>query len=74
MAARQPRESKNRPGIKILYVSGYTHGAFKPEEVIGADEALLEKPFAFEELAQKIRDVLDSPPDISPPVTGRKPQ
>ncbi len=68
------RIKEQRPGIKILYVSGYTHGAFKPEEVIGADEALLEKPFAFEELAQKIRDVLDSPPDISPPVTGRKPQ
>jgi two-component system, cell cycle sensor histidine kinase and response regulator CckA len=68
------RIKEQRPGIKILYVSGYTHEAFKPGEVFGPDEALLEKPFAFEELAQKIRDVLESPTDMSSPVSRRKPQ
>ena len=63
-----------RPGIKILYVSGYTHEAFKPEDTIGPDEAFLEKPFAFEELARKIRDILDAPPDTSWQNDQRRPQ
>jgi PAS domain S-box-containing protein len=50
-----------RPGLKVLYVSGYTHDAFTKEGITGSGEALLEKPFAFEELAQKIREVLDAP-------------
>jgi signal transduction histidine kinase len=42
-----------RPGLKVLFMSGYTDGGAIPE-----DAALLTKPFAPEELARKIREVL----------------
>jgi PAS domain S-box-containing protein len=71
-AAAQIKEY--RPGIKILYMSGYAHKAFKQEESIGPHEAFLEKPFAFEQLARRIRDILDAPPDRSSPQAERKPQ
>ncbi len=43
-----------RPGIKVLYMSGYS-GAEQPAE----REALIQKPFTPESLARKVRDVLD---------------
>lgn len=47
-----------RPGIKVLYVSGYSHGAAAGQRFIEPDAAFLEKPFAPEALAGKVREVL----------------
>ena len=58
-AARQIKEM--RPGIKTLYVSGYAYDALAEDEVLPADEAILEKPFTFEQLAARIREVLSRP-------------
>jgi CheY-like chemotaxis protein len=43
-----------RPGIKVLYMSGYA-GSDHPTE----PHALVQKPFTPESLARKVRDVLD---------------
>jgi hypothetical protein len=41
----------HRPGMKVLYVSGYG-------ESIDSETAFLQKPFTTDELALKIREVL----------------
>lgn len=50
-----------RPGVKVLYLSGRIgHTVVRDGSVIpGA--ALLHKPFTTDDLARKVREVLDSP-------------
>jgi CheY-like chemotaxis protein len=47
-----------RPGIKVLYLSGYTDEAIVRHGVITPDTPFLQKPFNPESLASKVRDVL----------------
>ena len=49
-----------RPGMKALYMSGYTEHAVLREGVPGPGAAFMQKPFAPNELAQKIREMLDA--------------
>jgi|GEM_PF-867350 len=53
------RITQARPGVRILYTSGYTDDALAPRALLEADRALLQKPFTPEAFARKIRDVLD---------------
>jgi CheY-like chemotaxis protein len=49
-----------RPDMKVLYVSGFTDGAFEngdPSET----RSFVEKPYEFDELARKIREILVAP-------------
>jgi len=55
------RLAKVRPEIKALYMSGYTDNAILQHEVLDAGTDFIEKPFAPEELAGKIRAVLGPP-------------
>jgi two-component system, cell cycle sensor histidine kinase and response regulator CckA len=55
--ARQIREL--RPGIRTLYVSGYTGPATSGKHLLEPDARFLPKPFAPETLAAKVREVLD---------------
>ncbi len=48
-----------RPGIKVLFVSGYTGAAPAGQPFMEPGVAFLQKPFAPEVLAQKVREVLD---------------
>jgi len=52
------RLSKLRPGLKVLFMSGYTAEAFSREELLSPDEPFLAKPFSPDALVRRIDDVL----------------
>ncbi|QEL15587.1 PAS domain S-box protein [Limnoglobus roseus] len=54
------RLSASRPGIKVVFVSGYTDDAIVRHGVLEAGVAFLQKPFSPADLARKVREVLDS--------------
>jgi len=49
-----------RPGLKVLYMSGYTRNALIRDGIIGPTVHLITKPFRRSELALKVREVLDA--------------
>jgi two-component system cell cycle sensor histidine kinase/response regulator CckA len=49
-----------RPGLKVIYMSGYTDEAIVQHGVLLPGIAFLHKPFTSIVLSRKIRDVLDS--------------
>ncbi|OLC71983.1 MAG: hypothetical protein AUH78_17050 [Gemmatimonadetes bacterium 13_1_40CM_4_69_8] len=55
------RVAERRPGIKVLYLSGYTDDAIVRHGVLEPGIAFLQKPFSADALARKVREVLDSP-------------
>jgi two-component system cell cycle sensor histidine kinase/response regulator CckA len=61
MGGRQVAErlSRMQPGIKVLFLSGYTDDAVVRYGVLEADVAFLQKPFTPSALAGKVREVLD---------------
>ena len=52
-----------RPGIKVLYMSGYTENALAHLGVADVDGACLQKPFTLDSLTRRVRQVLDRPAD-----------
>jgi two-component system cell cycle sensor histidine kinase/response regulator CckA len=50
----------SRPGLKVLYVSGYTDSTIA-RHGLTEGEAFLQKPFSGEALARKVRSMLDAP-------------
>jgi PAS domain S-box-containing protein len=52
------RVSASRPEIKILYMSGYAEEAFVDHPAVTAS-ALIEKPFAVDALARRVREALE---------------
>jgi PAS domain S-box-containing protein len=53
------RVSATRPGIKILYMSGYAEEALVGRATINGT-ALIEKPFAIDALTRRVRETLES--------------
>jgi CheY-like chemotaxis protein len=49
------------PETRVLYMSGYADGPIGQQGVLDPQTAVLQKPFSFEDLAQKVRKVLDAP-------------
>jgi len=49
-----------QPGMKVLYVSGYTERNIPDRRVLEGGEAFLRKPFSLEALLGKVRQVLSA--------------
>ena len=49
-----------RPGLKVLFTTGYSRNAIVHQGRLDAGVQLITKPFTFEQLAARVRDVLDS--------------
>jgi two-component system, cell cycle sensor histidine kinase and response regulator CckA len=65
------RLASRQPGMKVLYMSGYTDSFIAGHGVLEAGTHLLHKPFTQDVLARKVRDVLDS--TGSAPVSASRP-
>jgi signal transduction histidine kinase len=50
---------RRRPGIKVLYTTGYTRNAIVHNGRLDAGVNLISKPFTYRELAAKVRRLLD---------------
>jgi CheY-like chemotaxis protein len=62
-----------RPDLRVLYVSGYTDRGIVHEGELDPGTAFLHKPFTIEQLAGKVREVLDRPaarPQVRPLPAG----
>jgi CheY-like chemotaxis protein len=51
---------EQRPGLKVLYTTGYTRNAIVHDGTLDAGVALIVKPFTVDQLARKVRAVLES--------------
>jgi two-component system cell cycle sensor histidine kinase/response regulator CckA len=52
-----------RPGIKVLYMSGYTDNVIVQHGILAASDHFLQKPFSPQVLAGKVRTALDCATD-----------
>jgi len=51
------------PGLKVLFMSGYTDDAVLRHGLIEAEMPFIQKPYTPQQLAQKVRQVLDGKPN-----------
>jgi PAS domain S-box-containing protein len=49
-----------RPGLKVVYMSGYTDSAIVDHGILEAGVTFVQKPFATETLLRRVREVLDA--------------
>ncbi|HEX6721492.1 MAG TPA: ATP-binding protein [Burkholderiaceae bacterium] len=52
---------RRRPGLKVLFTTGYTRNAVVHNGALDPGVQLIGKPFSLEELAVRLREVLDAP-------------
>jgi CheY-like chemotaxis protein len=50
----------HRPGLRVLFMSGYVEDALVHHGIVEAEVAFLHKPFSLVDLAAKVREVLDA--------------
>ena len=50
---------RRRPGLKELFTTGYTRNAIVHNGMLDAGVHLLGKPYSLDELAARVRQVLD---------------
>ena len=51
---------EKKPGLKVLFMSGYTDDMLASHGGLAGETQLIQKPFTAEALARKLRDVLDA--------------
>jgi CheY-like chemotaxis protein len=52
---------RRRPGVRVLFTTGYTRNAIVHNGRLDPDVHFISKPFSFNDLAAKVREVLDGP-------------
>jgi len=50
-----------RPALRVLFTTGYSRNAIVHQGRLDADVHLIGKPFTFDQLATRVRDILDVP-------------
>ena len=53
---------KRIPGLRVLYMSGYTTSTSLQQGLLEPGASFLQKPFTPEEMARKVREILDADP------------
>jgi len=48
-----------RPGLKVLFVTGYAENAVIGNGQLEPGMRVITKPFAIDDLANKVRDIID---------------
>ena len=63
MSGRELVESlrDRQPGLRVLYISGYTDDEVLRRGINGSDTGFLRKPFSSEDLVRRVRSALDAP-------------
>src|SRR2546425_12908689 len=56
---------ESQPGVRVLFMSGYDHTNVVQRYVVEKGYALLTKPFTPEQLAKKVREVMDAPAPVA---------
>jgi FixJ family two-component response regulator len=51
------------PDIKLLFMSGYTANVIAHQGVLDEGVSFIQKPFSMADLAEKLREVLDTAPN-----------
>ena len=59
-----------RPGIRVLFMSGYTDDVVVRRGISRATSAFIQKPFAMSAFTRKVRDTLDAAPADLPGAAG----
>ena len=49
-----------RPGLRVLFLSGYAAGTLDLESLAASGSGFLQKPFSRAALLQKVRELLDT--------------
>ena len=64
MSGRQVADAvrASRPGIRVLFMSGYTDDAISHHGILDPGMHFLEKPFTTDSLLRKVREVLEAAP------------
>jgi two-component system, NtrC family, sensor kinase len=57
---------RRKPELKVLYATGYTRNAIIHQGRLDAEVELLTKPFTAEQLARKVRQILNAQPSVVP--------
>jgi two-component system, cell cycle sensor histidine kinase and response regulator CckA len=64
--------TSERPGMKVLFISGYTDDTVVRHGVLDGGVAFLQKPFNLRSLAEKIREVLKEETPAPVPAGGAR--
>ena len=55
------RLTQSKPGLRVIYISGYTENAIAQHGILEAGVNFLQKPVKIASLVRKVREVLDEP-------------
>ena len=64
------RFSPIRPQMKVLYISGYSEEMVANQSVVRREIQFHQKPFLPEDIAKKVREILDTPGFSAAPDQG----